>query len=356
MVNRTKFTRQELFEMVWAEPISRIATRLGASDVAISKICRKMKVPRPPRGHWARVQHGYTVHQPDLPDPNMDTPTEWVLTPQGTRPRWSIPTTAAPEIEVPESLGRPHRELTRVKATLKGVRKDDYGRVCSADHVLHVTPQSVSRCIRILTILFRALEKRGHSISYEDAELRVWVDGEQMRLSVYEPTKRIPHPNPSDWGYPKWAYDPTGRLTLTLSAPGFYRIKHQWSDTARNSLEDKLGEIVLAMENVPGLISEERQARQIRQVREAREALVRQRKNDQHRLTHKRAESIQDLSSDWQMASQIRTLVAAINNEESAPPASKRLARWGAEYADHLDPLKQFRIVALDEKPIKSYW
>lgn len=356
MAKSTRFTRQELYEMVWAEPISRIATRLGASDVAISKICGKMKVPRPPRGHWARVLHGYRVRQPKLPDPDSDTPTEWLLTPQGSRPKWNPQTAETPEIEMPVKLGRPHRELTKVKATLKGIRKDDYGRVCSTDQVLHVTPQSVSRCIRILTVLFRALEKRGHSINYEDEELSVWVGGEQMRLSLYEPTKRIPHPNPSDWGYPKWAYIATGRLTLTLSAPRFYRIKHQWSDTARNSLEEKLGEIAIAMENVPSLISEEREARNIREVREARSALVRQRRYDQHRLTHERAESIRKLSTDWRLASQIRTLAAAINNEESAPPASKRLARWGTKYADHLDPLKQFRIVALDEKPIKSHW
>ncbi len=257
---------------------------------------------------------------------------------------------------MPEKLGRPHRELTKVKATLKGIRKDDYGRVCSADQVLHVTPQSVSRCIRILTILFRALEKRGHSISYEDAELRVRVGGEQLRLSLYEPTKRIPYSKPSDWGYPKWTYNATGRITLTLSAPGFYRIKHQWSDTERKALEDKLGEIVVAMDGVPGLISEERQARNIREIREARKALVRKRRNDQLRLTHERAESIQKLNSDWQMASQLRTFVAAIGDEENAPPASKRLARWGSKFADHLDPLKQYRITTLDQKPVKSYW
>lgn len=307
-------------------------------------------------GYWARVQHGYEVHKPELAVPRGDVPTEWLLTPQGTRPTWSPQNDDVPEIKVPEKLAKPHRELAKVKASLKGVRKDDYGRVCSVDKVFHVTPGSLSRGIRLLTALFRALEVRGHSINHEDTELRIWVGGEQLRVSLYEPTKRIPHPNPSDWGYPKWAYQATGRLTLTLSAPGFYRIKHQWADTARASLEDRLGELVMAIESAPGLISEERRARHSREVREARDALVRRRVNDQIRLTHNRAESFQKLNEDWQLASQIRTLVAAISNEENAPPASKRLARWGTKYADHLDPLKQFRIVALDEKPIKSYW
>jgi hypothetical protein len=64
----------------------------------------------------------------------------------------------------------------------------------------------------------------------------------------------------------------TGRLTLTLNALGFYRIRHQWSDTARESLEDNLGEIVMTIESAPNRRSEERQARHLRELQEARDA------------------------------------------------------------------------------------
>lgn len=351
-----RFTRQELFEMIWSEPISRIATRLGSSDVAISKICKKMNIPRPPRGHWARVQHGHPVRMPQLPAAESDTPSEWILAPQGPRSKWCPQTDEVLDITVPERLSKPHRELVKVRATLKGARKDDFGRVRSADQMLHVTPSSVSRSIRVLTTLFRSLEERGHSISREDAGLRIWVRGEQLQLTMYEPTKRLPHPNPSDWGYPKWAYRATGRLILTISAPGFYRIRHQWTDTARADLEKRLGEIVLAIESAPDLISEARRAQHLREVREAREAVVRRRMTDQVRLTHQRAEMIEKLNDDWQKAAQIRTLAAAIGDEECAPPTSKRLARWAMKYADHVDPLKEFRIAALDQKPRKTFW
>lgn len=356
MPKSIRLTRKELFEVVWAEPISRIAKRLDASDVAIAKICKKLDVPRPPRGYWARVQHGYAVHQPRLPKLKGDTPSEWTLTPQGSRSSWKTSSEETLQIAVPEKLGRPHRDLVKVRASLKSARKDEYGRVCSSKKLVHVTPQSVSRCIRLLTTLLRTLEQRGHSITQEEAGLSIWAEGEQFRIAIYEPTKRIPHPNPSGYGYPKWDYVATGRLSLTLNAPGFYRIRRQWSDTARKSLEDKLGEVVLAIESAPDAISAERRARAHRELQEAREALVRRRMIDRVRLTHERAETIEKLHADWQRAAEIRALMAAINDEEYAPAASKRLARWGVIFADHLDPLKSFRIGALDEEPNRYSW
>src|SRR5262245_18007463 len=36
------------------EPVVKIATRLGVSDVAAAKACRKHNIPLPGRGYWAQ--------------------------------------------------------------------------------------------------------------------------------------------------------------------------------------------------------------------------------------------------------------------------------------------------------------
>ena len=59
--------REELYEQVWNEPVRRIAVRLGISDVALAKACRKMRIPLPERGHWAKVAVGKKVARPKLP-------------------------------------------------------------------------------------------------------------------------------------------------------------------------------------------------------------------------------------------------------------------------------------------------
>ena len=62
-----KFTRLELYELVWSEPLRRLAQRFGISDVAIAKRCRKSNIPLPGIGYWAKKEAGKQVFQPALP-------------------------------------------------------------------------------------------------------------------------------------------------------------------------------------------------------------------------------------------------------------------------------------------------
>ncbi|MDQ2084783.1 hypothetical protein RA307_31780 [Xanthobacteraceae bacterium Astr-EGSB] len=63
---RQDLSREELFALVWEKPTSEIAKERGVSDVAISKLCSRLQVPKPPRGYWARVQSGQTPRLPPL--------------------------------------------------------------------------------------------------------------------------------------------------------------------------------------------------------------------------------------------------------------------------------------------------
>lgn len=44
------FSRQELYELVWSEPKSTLAKRLGISDVGLAKACRRADIPVPGSG------------------------------------------------------------------------------------------------------------------------------------------------------------------------------------------------------------------------------------------------------------------------------------------------------------------
>jgi hypothetical protein len=48
-------TREQLYDLVWAEPMTKVAEELGISDVMLAKICRQKDVPRLPRGYWANL-------------------------------------------------------------------------------------------------------------------------------------------------------------------------------------------------------------------------------------------------------------------------------------------------------------
>jgi hypothetical protein len=60
-------SRQALYDAVWAQPMSKLSKEFGLSDVGLAKACRKLSVPLPPRGYWARKTAGKPVVQATLP-------------------------------------------------------------------------------------------------------------------------------------------------------------------------------------------------------------------------------------------------------------------------------------------------
>lgn len=70
------FQREKLYEEIWSVPILQLAKQYGLSDVGLAKICTKMKIPRPPRGYWAKRSYGQPTTRPILRPAPEDTPTE----------------------------------------------------------------------------------------------------------------------------------------------------------------------------------------------------------------------------------------------------------------------------------------
>jgi hypothetical protein len=50
-----EFTRVQFFELVWSEPMTKLAAKLHISDVAIKKICVRHEIPVPGLGYWAKI-------------------------------------------------------------------------------------------------------------------------------------------------------------------------------------------------------------------------------------------------------------------------------------------------------------
>lgn len=53
-----KLSAVELKRLVWEMPATEVAREFGVSDTAVKKRCRKLGIPKPPRGYWARVYAG----------------------------------------------------------------------------------------------------------------------------------------------------------------------------------------------------------------------------------------------------------------------------------------------------------
>jgi hypothetical protein len=65
-------TRNELFAMVWKEPLALLAPKFGMSKPTLLRLCRIHNVPVPGRGHWAKVRAGVPVERTPIEEPERD--------------------------------------------------------------------------------------------------------------------------------------------------------------------------------------------------------------------------------------------------------------------------------------------
>jgi hypothetical protein len=55
-VNKTTFTRPQLYDLVWARPLLTLSKQYNISDVGLRKICIRMGIPLPVAGHWSKIK------------------------------------------------------------------------------------------------------------------------------------------------------------------------------------------------------------------------------------------------------------------------------------------------------------
>lgn len=61
-------TREELYALVWAEPMVKVAAKFSVSSHHMARLCTRMNVPRPECGYWGKVAVGKQPPQPTLPE------------------------------------------------------------------------------------------------------------------------------------------------------------------------------------------------------------------------------------------------------------------------------------------------
>jgi hypothetical protein len=61
-------TRSELYELVWAEPMLKVAARFKVPSSYMARVCTLMNVPRPERGYWVKLAVGQKLSKPELPE------------------------------------------------------------------------------------------------------------------------------------------------------------------------------------------------------------------------------------------------------------------------------------------------
>lgn len=202
-------TREQLHEAVWAQPMTAVAKRHLVSSSFLARVCERLNVPRPARGHWAKAKFGMAPPRPELPPAQPGDPLDW---PRGGMPphRAPRPVPLAPERAAVDVTPPPsprhrglHRLLAGAEAAFQHARVSDryydggpYLRPYKKNLVdIFVSKDELGRALHLASALFHALEHRGHRVAlipcdYCGGYVRKHLDHrEKPRKNAYDTLK-----------------------------------------------------------------------------------------------------------------------------------------------------------------------
>jgi len=338
-----ELTREQLYEMVWAEPIDRLAKKFDLSGRGLGKLCNRYEIPVPDRGYWRRKETGWNDPVPALPKVSdagrilMNEP------PPGPEPE------PDPEIARQIDYEREHPiaiadQLRAPHSVVAGLRQQLLEEKVSDDGLLHVwkgpvktrlSKANMLRALRILDTFLKAAVERGFRIfpADEKGPLQIQAFGEAYPILFEESTRQIDHvltkaqekdkAQGHSYYAPKWDYVPSGILTLAIQTWNSDGLTHRWSDRENRPLETRLNEIFIGMAR---LAIEVWRPERLRREEEARVRAEKERLYYRHR---QRVETFEKYFSEWKAhRERVQFFDAAKITIQNAEADSERLARW----------------------------
>lgn len=386
-------SREDLYELVWSKPMVELAKDFGLSDVALAKRCRKLGVPVPGRGYWARVSAGQTPRQAPLkkraekdedysaltfapPREQTENTPEEIETPERTTLRERLQSL---DLTFNEDLRNAAPAVKRTAMHLKRPwckeiiwnRSERTGPILS----INVTESSLDRALSILNRLISTAEAIGwpfknlppveqvqpNRYGHEEPAAKMqlgclYVEKEPLTIRIDERQSQIDHVlteeeklrrKKGQYVYlPRWDHVPTGELRLHVTPPHARYTKRTWKDGKRIRIENQINAVLIGMFEEALKLKAEREQRRLDEIARRREEELRwqlsQRRSANAELIHE----LEAQAGAWMRARLLRAYLRALKRTPGADglQAKRRnewidFFAWADHYIDQLDPL-----------------
>lgn len=341
-------SREELYRLVWAEPMIKVAERFDVSGSYLARVCTVLNVPRPERGYWSKLAVGQAPKAEPLPDARPGDQISWSKDGElQVAPKPRLPPRRRLDTPVRIPRTKLHGLVLGAKEHFENSRPVDEGAYLRPFKKLLVDVTTSKDCLDkaldLANDLFNAFESVGHrvviappdehlrGITLDEREVRgkqrnpyyhsglwspnrptvVYIGSVAVGLSVVEMSEDVlmryvngKYIRDADYVQPVRFRDytwtttrtlPTGRLRLVAYSP-YWRVSWSadWQETRQTSLRSLVKSIVPSVEaaaaDLVGKLEEaDRQIEIERIEREAAEERCR-REEDRRRVE----QSIQD--------------------------------------------------------------
>ncbi|ANE50629.1 hypothetical protein [Flavisolibacter tropicus] len=345
------FTRNQLYELVWSQSLLSLSRKYAISDVGLRKLCIRMNIPLPKAGHWEKLKHGKPVDKIKLPttysgasevrlslrnEDDVDNISKKESVHALVK---QLQANSELKFVVPDRLTSPDPLIASAKVSLsrKEASYGPYQGVISTSRgelTIRVSPQNISRALRILDTLIKALRSRGHTIEVDTEKTYVIINTLKIEVSIKEKLKRVIIDNPK-WSWQSSELCPTGILSFRIEGGS------EWKD-GKEPLEAQLPRIIARLE-MEAIRRKERQEQLEKFWQEQRE----KRRLAEEFAARKEKELIDfkimlQKAERWHKAVTLRNYIEAVEQKavQSVGPSEEitQWLAWARKKADWYDP------------------
>lgn len=348
-----ELSREELYERIWSSPMTQVAAELGISDVALAKRCKKLNVPKPRVGYWAKVAAGQTPVKQALPAVPKPIEYEALDAPVGSA------------LPVPASLLLLHPLAMELLPLLRAAVPNTDQRLNIDNRAaprVTVSKAFIEPAVKALHVIITAVEARGirYCQSRSKYDVAHFEKGhERLNLTIEEATVMVTRAlTAQEKRHPtaRWQTqfeEPSRKLSIFISTERHTVKPKRWTESDKLSLGEVLARVVEAIcKHYSDLETEHtRTMERLRKESEAYDIQQQEERKRQHAASleataHTRTEDLLKAAEWWRLH---QVTMAFINECEqrwrSVVPGELTTEQeawliWARENADAMSPFE----------------
>ena len=248
-------TRRELYDLVWAKPISNIAKEHGIGENELRKTCTRLKIPLPKNGYWMKLRYGKPVEVESFIEdyegsdgislsPVNQDPADPAVTMLSPLQELQLEIEKDPKVslKVPEILKDPTEIIKATIVELNRKNRYNSGYRGTNNYLrMDISEENVDRSLRFMDTFIKAIRQRGHQFTVDGWNVYVTICEQKINVKIRESYKRVLVKG----NY----YDHTDKVKngiLCFQTEESYRQIY-WKD-GNQKIEDQLSKIIANLE------------------------------------------------------------------------------------------------------------
>lgn len=348
-----ELSREALYELVWTLPATKLAAQLEISDVAFAKRCKKLDIPRPSRGYWAKLAAGKKPAKKPLPASEED--------------KLLCKNQKSKGVQIPENNRKLHPAAQDLLDALSEAKPNNEGLVKANGRTFpsaEVSPELISHAARCVSSILILCEQRGVPFkkarsSYDNAYFE--RKNNRLHLTIQEPEITVKvDPATQDKRRPPWEWKKSYRelsrkLTFTIGQNRYNQQRESkgWSESDSQPIEQTIQQVVDGICEHFVELDRERVREEDRRQKAAEE--YERKREDERRMSHKaslekiprqRSEDFLIAAEWWRLSRNASDFADCCEKdwrfaqEGALTDEQQAWLRWAREQAEALSPFQ----------------